>query len=157
MRCQACRRELPNLEPVYRIRVGYGSMWTTPFGSSVGSVCNKCEAEQFTYQYLANDGVERLMRNRWLSAKPCCHCQRPVFVDRHQRGVTLLRLRHRVPKSHVCKCSASNPEASDMRCLQETLPAQVACGVLLERMSAAGLSAALDGVNRPRVSGRGPT
>jgi hypothetical protein len=114
MRCQACRRELPNLEPVYRIRVGYGSMWTTPFGSSVGSVCNKCEAEQFTYQYLANDGVGRLMRNRWLSAKPCCHCQRPVFVDRHQRGLRFFvcgtecrkamyaNARRRTPKQATC-------------------------------------------------------
>src|SRR6266536_3414486 len=87
MRCQVCKRELSNVEPVYRLCVGYSGTWYRDFGSSVGSICAKCEAERFTHKYLWNDGVERLLRKRWLSAKPCSRCQRPVIVERHRRGV----------------------------------------------------------------------
>jgi len=77
MRCAACKRELKADEPVYRVRVGYNSDWYRTFGS-IGSVCSDCIKRLPDPKYAWS-------KNRWLGAKPCCHCQRPVFVDRERK------------------------------------------------------------------------
>jgi hypothetical protein len=110
MKCQSCERELSKDEPVYRVR---GRWQAFAFNSSFGSVCAKCEAEKYTHTYVLN-GVERVSRNYWLTAKPCSHCQRPVIVERHRRGLHFFvcgtecrqamyaNTRRRTPKKATC-------------------------------------------------------
>lgn len=75
MRCAACKRELSAGEAVYLVRVGYGGIWYQKFHNSIGTVCATC-VKQFEWP----------PKCRWLAARPCQHCARPVFVDGQGKG-----------------------------------------------------------------------
>ena len=70
MNCWKCERPLKELEPVYR-------------HVSIGMVCTECEAAKSKTDAAKGLG---LFLPRWLPARPCAHCQRPVFRDRERKG-----------------------------------------------------------------------
>jgi hypothetical protein len=77
MKCPKCKRQLTEAEPVYWLLInvfGWGRRQM---------VCGDCEAEATASSvYKTNAGVSFNTRPRWHPARPCCHCSRPVFLDR---------------------------------------------------------------------------
>jgi hypothetical protein len=67
MQCQACRRDLAEGEPIYRISNGYDGPWHQSLGGAVGSVCGDCKNQYWSWG------------QQWESAEPCAHCARRVI------------------------------------------------------------------------------
>jgi hypothetical protein len=75
MKCAKCKRQLLEAEPVYRLFI---NVWVHR-----QMVCGDCEAEAASRDvYKTNAGVSISMHPTWHPARPCCHCSRPVFLDR---------------------------------------------------------------------------
>jgi hypothetical protein len=93
MKCGVCQRDLSNDEAVYRVRIGYGN------GVSIIVACTECATK---------------WRRDWCTAQPCCHCQRPVYVDHNRKGLRFFvcgaqcrwaveySCRHRRPEARAC-------------------------------------------------------
>jgi len=69
MKCHDCRRELTRDEPVYRVLRKH----------SGASVCAGCVNRTF---------VDK--GRRWLSARQCERCGRPIIVDRVRKGLRIV-------------------------------------------------------------------
>jgi hypothetical protein len=63
MKCEKCKRQLTESEPVYRL------YWNVHSGMRM--VCGMCEAQVSASSFL---------KRTWHPSRPCCHCSRPVFL-----------------------------------------------------------------------------
>lgn len=110
MRCQNCRRELTDDEPVYRVAIGYNLVsrerWN---GRSVGSLCAYCATQSPDAVSFSDQG--------WRAPEPCCHCGRPVILNG----------RRRVP--HFIACGDRCRQAVRNAAQWEILPGERACPI----------------------------
>lgn len=74
MRCQECDRLLNLRDPIYRVTVGYNTVYYSRWRCSVGSLCAECGSE-FNNQ-------------RWRQPEPCRNCGRPVTLSGRRQKPT---------------------------------------------------------------------
>jgi hypothetical protein len=77
MHCSICRRELSGEEPIYVLRVGWNLIWAQRFGGSILGACANCKEHP-------PKGLKWAFEELPLSASPCHHCNRPVFIKRRK-------------------------------------------------------------------------
>jgi len=66
MKCEKCKRQLTEDEPVYRLFINVFVRYQMVRGT--------CEAKK-----------DQVIPRRWSPPRPCCHCYRPVYLDRPLR------------------------------------------------------------------------
>jgi hypothetical protein len=73
MKCEKCKRQLTEAEPVYRL------YWNPHIGMRM--VCGICEAEVSASSVFSTSiGGLVSLKPKWRPSRPCCHCSRPVFL-----------------------------------------------------------------------------
>ena len=106
-----CKRAMSDGEPVYFVRVGYEGHWYYKFGyRSIVPACQRCKANP--------PAKGEHLFERFFSAQPCCHCGRPVFVDRHRKGL----------RYFVCSESCRRKAALQARRPEPKLRPCIICG-----------------------------